>query len=485
MIFINKHYRLLLFLLGFISFALHFHVFNRDLVGIHVWRQTQTQNVINNFYRDDFNILNPHINAFADTDRILRLEFPIMQWIFALFYKMFGPHIVISRALSFIIGLCSIWGMFRLCDSIFKNKGVATICAWCFNFSPLFYYYTVNPMPDNLATCCAIWSISLFYSYIATHKIKYAAWSAFFLCIATLAKLPFVLYGAFMVAFVFLQFKRKEYSGKELGKLCFLFFLTMLPAVCWYAAVIPHWATSPVITGLFDPTITLSGIWDLVFGNLTSVLPELLLNYGSVLFFIAGLYFMYHNKASRANKFLLFVTWGIAILLYFIFEINAICFVHDYYMLPFLPILFLIVAYGAKQLLSTGNKFLKVFSLICLCVLPVTAFIRADARWNTSAPGFAPAFYKYKNELRALTPPNALCVVGSDESDQILLYYIDRKGWRFSNDDLTGDQLAFYISKGAKYLFINDHVDEHADIKVHLGDKIFDKDDLRVYKLKQ
>ena len=84
-----------------------------------------------------------------------------------------------------------------------------------------------------------------------------------------------------------------------------------------------------------------------------------------------------------------------------------------------------------------------------------------------------------------MTPPNALCVVGSDESDQILLYYIDRKGWRFSNDDLTGDQLAFYISKGAKYLFINDHVDEHADIKVHLGDKIFDKDDLRVYKLKQ
>src|SRR5665213_3459230 len=154
--FIRKHYKFILCCIPLISFALHFHVFQMDLTGIHVWRQTETQTVINNFYRDDFNILNPRINGNADTDQLHRMEFPLMQWLVALFYKLFGPHIAVTRAVNFIIGLCSVYGMFYFCSNIFKNKGTAAICAWCFNFSPVFYYYTINPMPDNLALCCGI-----------------------------------------------------------------------------------------------------------------------------------------------------------------------------------------------------------------------------------------------------------------------------------------------------------------------------------------
>src|SRR3954469_22740211 len=149
--FIRKHYRLLLLAIPFVSIILHWYVFGLDLVGIHVWRQTETQHVINNFYREDMNILHPRVNNMIDRDRLLLLEFPVMQWIFALFYKVFGPHVVISRILSFITGLFSAYGMFYLADRAFKNKATATIAAWTFSFSPLFYYYTLNPLPDNFA----------------------------------------------------------------------------------------------------------------------------------------------------------------------------------------------------------------------------------------------------------------------------------------------------------------------------------------------
>jgi hypothetical protein len=155
--FIKKHYRLVLFSIPVISFLLHFHVFNLDLIGIHVWRQTETQTVINNFYRGDFNILNPHVNGLADTDQLHRMEFPLMQWIIALLYKIFGPHIAVTRLTIFTIGMCSVYGMFVFCSNIFNNKGLAALAAWCFNFSPVFYYYTVNPMPDNLALCGGVW----------------------------------------------------------------------------------------------------------------------------------------------------------------------------------------------------------------------------------------------------------------------------------------------------------------------------------------
>ena len=35
------------------GFLLHLHVLNRPLVGIHVWRQTQTQTNIHNFAFED------------------------------------------------------------------------------------------------------------------------------------------------------------------------------------------------------------------------------------------------------------------------------------------------------------------------------------------------------------------------------------------------------------------------------------------------
>ena len=70
-----------------VSILLHWNVFQMDLVSIHVWRQTQTQNTIQSFHEEDFNLFNPRQNHRGSGDGILRMEFPIMQWIFAGFYK--------------------------------------------------------------------------------------------------------------------------------------------------------------------------------------------------------------------------------------------------------------------------------------------------------------------------------------------------------------------------------------------------------------
>ena len=104
---------------------MHWQVFSKDLVGIHVWRQTQTQTVTDNFYQEDMNIFHPKINELRTDDRIMRMEFPVMQWIFAVFHKVLGSNVAISRVLTFILGLFSAWGIFYLCDVIFKNKGLA------------------------------------------------------------------------------------------------------------------------------------------------------------------------------------------------------------------------------------------------------------------------------------------------------------------------------------------------------------------------
>lgn len=459
---------------------MHYHIFNKDLVGTHVWRQTQTQTVINNFYQDDMNILHPAVNDFNRTGK---MEFPIMQWIFALFHKILGSSIAISRTLSFIIGLGSVFGMYRLAYNVFRDKATAALCAWTFNWSPVFYYYTVNPLPDNFALCCGIWSTVFFFSYIRSQAWGQLVISAIFLSLATLAKLPFILYGILPLTYIWVQWRHHKLSTQKFIIILLAYAVPVIIPGWWYLLVISGWQGNGVIAGVLDNKESFKTIVDILAGNFVSILPELLVNYGSLLFFAAGFYFMFKNRAHKNKHFPLFLFWGVAILAYFFFELNMIALVHDYYLFPFLPLIFLIVSYGARHLLNGGNKRFQYAYAFALLILPVTAFFRSDARWDFERPGFNAVYYQYRDELRALLPDDAIVIAGNDESHFIALYYLDRKGFSFSNDWLAAKDIDVFCARGAEYLVTDSRADENEDVKAYLSQKIFEKGTLRVYKL--
>ena len=103
-------------LLLLVTTICHAPIFTQDLAGIHVWRQSQTQLNIINFYRYDFNILHPRHHALNINagNTILRYEFPLMQWMIALNHKLFGPHIVVTRVSLFLFSIITLLGVFQL-----------------------------------------------------------------------------------------------------------------------------------------------------------------------------------------------------------------------------------------------------------------------------------------------------------------------------------------------------------------------------------
>ena len=125
----NTHRNIILFSIVLISLVMHFNHFSKELISFHVWRQTQTQSTIINFYEEDMIILNPRINNRGDGDGISRMEFPLMQWLVACLYKVVGDHLIISRIFMFIIGLISVLGIYKLIISIFQNRTMALIGA--------------------------------------------------------------------------------------------------------------------------------------------------------------------------------------------------------------------------------------------------------------------------------------------------------------------------------------------------------------------
>ncbi|MBI4944812.1 MAG: glycosyltransferase family 39 protein [Bacteroidetes bacterium] len=465
-----------------LSFLMHFHVFTVDLVGYHVWRQTQTQNNIESFYKEDFNILHPKTNDRGNGSGIQRLEFPVMQWLFACFYKLFGDHLIISRILSFIIGIFSMIGIYFLLKNIFHNSVIGLIGAWTFTFSPVFYYYTMNPLPDNFALCCSIWGLAFFFQWISQKIFLQLFISGCLLSLGILAKLPFILFLSVPVIYFFLETKsnRKYY-------LRFLFlFLLLIPPFIWYAkAIAPHW--SPVVYGIFDEhNLSMIRILDILQFNLISTLPELLINYGSVFFFLYGFYYIYKKEVYKNIRFKIFLAFAVVLLLYFLYEMHIIAKIHDYYLFPFLPLIFITVSYGCFHLLNSQKKLLVRFGFFLLLILPVTAYVRADTRWDIQDPGFNSDLLVYKNELRNAVPDTALCIVGNDESKNIFLYYVNKRGWAFENNDLDSIKIKTMIDKGAEYLYCDSReVDEKKEIKSFLDSLIIQKGTVKIYTLKK
>lgn len=464
-----------------LGIVLHWRVWQLDIMGIHGWRQTQTMTVVENFAFEDMNILNPRINSRGDGDGIFRMEFPLMQWIFAWFYRWFGDNLTIARVLTFIISIFSGIGFYRLLKAYGLSDTVSSIGMWCLSWSPVLFYYAVNPLPDNLALCFGIWSLSFLKRHQQKGSVRQLAGFGIFLALATAVKLPFILFGAGYIP-VFFQ-NMKKLPAKTVWHATIVL-INILPSLAWYAWVIPQWKNTALIGGVgaeesFDYSSAINNIW----GITHSMLPELLVNYASVLFFLMGIALLFRTKSilfRYASELFIFA----AVTAYYLYEVNMIGLVHDYYLFPFLPLIFLLITAGAQRITLSKHMWLRYVGLIALVILPLTAYLRAKGRWSSMGNG--KAILTNKKELRNLVPDTALVVAGNDPSTHIFLYHIHKKGWTFEQDWLTAEDLKEHIDHGAKYLYSNtDYLRKSEGIRQFLDEPIFDKDGIKVYPLKR
>jgi hypothetical protein len=273
---------------------------------------------------------------------------------------------------------------------------------------------------------------------------------------------------------------------RKILQIALTYSLLILPAAIWYVKAIPSWTGNGIVSGILDNKSSFTDITDVLLGHLVSTLPELILNYGSVIFFVAGFYFIVKNKVYYSSIFITLLVISTAVAAYFFFEINMIGKAHDYYLFPFVPLIFIITYWGMINLLSSNNNLIKAIVVICLLILPFTAFLRTQSRWSDKSIGFNPDLKLYKIELRSAVPDTSLCVVGNDISHHISFYYINKKGWAFNDNQLSILELDEMIDKGAKYIYCDSRtIDENPEIQKRLKKKILEKGSFRIFELKK
>lgn len=477
----NKWFPLAFFAIAIgISVFQHYRIFSLDVIGYHSWRQTQTQTVIENFANIDFNILNPRLNDLHYPDGIYRMEFPLAQWLVGGLYRLFGNHLIISRLFFFACTLFSFLGMFKLLGLVSQNSLVKYLGSWFFLFSPIIYFYSVNPMPDNLALCMVIWSLFYWIRYLKTDSNNNFYVSAFFLMLAIAIKLPFIVFGAMYLS----KFYSFDHSKKFNFKFLLVPFFVCLPALLWYACVISSWMENGVVQGMFSNDFGALRLLSILQFNVFSTLPELLVNYATFPLFVIGIYYVYKRFSKQNLIHLSLALIGILCIAYFLYELNMIDKVHDYYLFPFLPLLFIVVAKAVDMILENKSSKLKYLILLAVVLCPITAYLRCNTRWNNQSPGFPKEYLFEKKNLQKIIPYNARVVVFNDDSRSIVLYHLKRHGWSHGKYGFKRETLKDNIKNGARYLITDLPLDTNQAICHHLDKLLFIKNNVTLYSIK-
>jgi len=471
-----------------LSLIFHWPIFKKDITGLHSWRQSQTQLNIRYFYREDPNILNTrgaHFNG--GKDNLYRYEFPLMQWSIAMIQKVFGDPIIVTRICIFIIGLLTLIAFSLLIFTLYKDPLLSALGFWALTFSPVFFYYTVNPIPDNLALCGAMFYLFFAMRNYEKEKLVNHFAAAFFLLIATLSKLPFIVFSAFSIVYFLQQWSASNYklSSKWILSVS-IYPLFLIPAFLWYKWVMPGWEGNGILHGIFDNDNSWANIQRILLYHIQVMFPKILLNPVSIIAIVLALFFSVKSKEFISRRNIALNVVLIFVLLYFFLEINMIDIHHDYYMMPFLPLLYLAIVYGSKKILES-KTYLKFAVIPIFLIMPFQNSFQNKDSWSEEKSGFNRDIFTYQEELKNAVPQKERVIVLNDVSQFFLFYKLDKEGYVFKEDHLPVEWVDDLVENHqVKYMYSDSRkVDEDPEMLKRIDSIILQRGSVKVIKLKK
>ena len=414
---------------------------NQPYIDNWSWRQSDVATIARNYLQGGFHFARPQIDWAGDAPGYVGTEFPILPFLAAICYKMFGVHEWVGRVQALILFAVSLPFFFLLVRKI-SGEIAAVWALFFYNFAPLGIMAGRCFMPDVPSLVLSIVGLYFFQRWIdqselATGRVRPIGgpdWrtrstslflSAFCVSLSILIKLPSILIGAPLACVAIQRFRLLVFQRLDLW---FFAAIALLPSVLWYGHAYqvalqfyPHhffgaggakimsvaWylkIAKEIVTSTLTPFVfVLGGVGALT----TRTCPERQSN----------------GSTSRARPF----HWWLVAMILFIVTVgygNR----HQWYQLPLLPIG---AAFAGAACAFIGSKMssraVKIsFSILLAVSFSFSAFLYARNFYRPSAAPLRDAGLK----LKATTSTSALVAV-ADNGDPTVLYYAERKGWHF------------------------------------------------------
>ncbi|GIV27576.1 MAG: hypothetical protein KatS3mg027_1390 [Bacteroidia bacterium] len=478
--------------------------------GLHAWRQSMNFSMVQNFKENGHNIFKPAINNLLNQDDTgnLLLEFPLLQWLASFLPDMYLSYF---RWIVFIFSLIGFYYGYKLMNEICKDEVVSYAIMFIFLSIPVVLFYNANFNTDVPAISFSIASVYFWKRMLDSNQMYYGIYGFIFFTLSALLRLPAIILS---LAFLCVIFLSKNHIHKSIN---FLFNLaaSFLIIVIWYYYQHKnnnYPVSNPSEYSLFvctadDIREIIYALKDFQFNQLGFIFRNVI---SYIVIFLIILLGVKQIPVWLRNFTLIGIVGGIIYMLLWFKIFN----VHDYYLIPVVPVfLVILVSISCILINNLGIKNTRIIFII------LAVFSIYQGYENYHLRDFSPLGYnlltpeneeklmlwfKYDDEIKwskirqlSVYKSNLLekygihqkdtAICNFDQSPTYVLSLFNLKGWTLFNASFsTMDEYIKYAKKGAKFLIHfgdNPVVSDKAQDSIIRKNLVFSYYDVKFYNI--
>ncbi len=425
----------------------------------HSWRQITNADIARNFSDTSLNILYPRVSWGGAGEPYVGMEFPLLQWTAAVFFRWFGVHDIICRAIAVAFSLATLVGLYGLGRCLW-DRAVGRGAAFLYAISPSAIFFGRTFLSDTPMVCFSAFGVWGFASYLKTGKRAPLVWGTVTAALACMVKVPAVI---ILAPIAYMAWRAKGLALVRDRALVGGLATVLLLTVAWYAHADalfhrtglgeaiwhPSGGYSPDIMAAAGPTLTvshwstLSQVTDIEFYKtmLERAWMLHLTPVGAVVMLIGMAMFWVPNR-------LMVDVWFATVVLFILVTSEGNRY-HEFHQLPLL--LPAALYFGLAARYAFDGAWLRraspyglgiAASVAALAVVGVLGFRQSRVvreLFRPDALDRRPIILG--RQIRDATPTDALLITVEYDryggNSPILLYHARRRGWSFDAASIT------------------------------------------------
>ncbi|MFH1118714.1 MAG: glycosyltransferase family 39 protein [Bacteroidota bacterium] len=416
----------------------------------HNWRQSLTNMVARNFLTIDANMLYPRIDMAGEKTGIIGTEFPLLNYLIYLVSKIFGYNHWYGRLINLIVSSLGTFAFYRIAKKLF-NESTAFNATLIF-LASIWFSFSRKIMPDTFSVSLMLIGLLFCANYLENGKWLDLILFFVFSALGMLCKIPSLSLLSVVGVFAFVKYRQ----NKRIMLVWFSSALAVCIALLWYFYWVPFLIETYRFQ-LFFPKGIAEGVAEIMQHKVRffeKFYFSSLYSFIGFAFFITGVYFLFKKERTSFKAGFLIIA---AVFVLFAIKTGAVFPLHNYYIIPFTPVVALLAGYA----LTNVKHQYAVVLLFLIC---------AEGIANQNHDFFIHADQQYKTGLEAITakyvPPDQLIIINGGPSPQ-LIYFASRKGWTVDgpmNERLI-DSLGYL---GAAYVINDNNTSDFLSLKYKL-----------------
>jgi hypothetical protein len=433
----------------------------------HAWRQSLTNMITRNLLEVEYNPLYPRIDMAGNKTGITGTEFPVYNMMSSVLCMLFGYTHWYGRLISLIAASAGCWAFYKTVKQA-VNTRVAVYALLILSVS-IWFNYGRKAFPDTFSMAFMLMGIYLLQQYFVR---KQWVWAFGFLItglIAGLSKMPSVYLFPVIALFTWLEWRK---GNKKEALVASLFMGLITIAVgAWYFIWVPYLVETYKYQHYF-PVSLMQGIKDAgehLMGEFERYSFHSMQSFIAFAAFVAGLVLL-----LKKGSWLAVTSFGLSTVVFvlYTFKTGIVFPTHNYYIIPYVPVMALVAAYGLS--------FIRSEKWVLLILLAITI----EAIGNAQHDFFVKKEHRYRTGVEAVMdkhiPMNSLIVMNGTPNPE-MIYFAHRKGWTVDSKDLNNNPgyIAWFRQNGAEFVVIDKYFGDPAVGPI----PYFEDEHLKIYKL--